>query len=139
MYDGAEQGIEKYRGHFKKVEQAIQVRQLNHSRVDSWKRLLSTVNPTARSASGEASFQRRSPYSFLPAVSPLLLLLLHLLLPPLLLLTEFITHRRDAEYTPLNLQLCTCLSRALIRAFVREPLVTLTRRSLSGYIDHFRE
>ena len=43
--------------------------------------------------------------------------------------TEFITHRRDRRwYTPLNLQLGTCLPGTLIRAFVREPLVTVKRR-----------
>lgn len=31
-------------------------------------------------------------------------------------------------YTPLNLQLGTCLPRTLIKAFVREPLVTVKRR-----------
>lgn len=70
-----------------------------------------------------------SPRLSLPAASrpllPLRLLLFSFLLPP----TEFITHGRDRRwYTPLNLQLGTCLPGTLIRAFVREPLVTVKRR-----------
>lgn len=76
-------------------------RQLNWSRDDrAGERLLDTVNPIARSASGNVSFQRRSylrPRLSLSSSfsSSFLLLLLHRLLasPG----TEFITHRRGGD------------------------------------------
>lgn len=62
-----------------------------------------------------------------PRLLPFYPLLLLFSVPPG---AEFITHRRrDRRWcTPLNLQLGTCLLRTLIRAFVREPLVTVKRR-----------
>lgn len=58
------------------------VRQLNRSRDDSWQRLLNTVNPIARSASGGVSFQHRSTFAAaFSRPSRLLLHLLHLSLP----------------------------------------------------------